>query len=426
VPRFLPPLLLALFFGLIAARCLGEPARAEAQEQIEGLVQGGELDRARQRLHEYLERYGEDDDRWFAARLHVRMAQPGRAIAVLWDDASIAADPATPRRFAELALYALGWSDARRTEPTVLEPLCLVALVEGGDPWAVARLREYASTLDLMHTTAYFFPAYLQATRPPMNVMVDAFRQRSDDDRFRTAAGLGAMRQEDYPGRADDLKRLEEVVGTTGWRGQLRIVWCSACLALGRSGEASALETLQAVRKRLEGSRRKQDQLDLQLVLAGLVAAGDWTADEPVAQTAFGDEPDPIALVWYLEALIHRYREGDARSEGRLVQMWEGPGAKFQDLRNRQSRAFLLQEKTPDDEATRIWVDRMLGQLESAQAPPIAHIIAASYRLRRKLPGAREAFLVRLRDLGNAIETGDPEAYSDAFLEALRALYLYG
>ena len=57
--RYLPPLLVLAVFVLVGVRCGLEPARAEDQGQIDGLIQGGDFATADQRLRLYLGRYQE-------------------------------------------------------------------------------------------------------------------------------------------------------------------------------------------------------------------------------------------------------------------------------------------------------------------------------------------------------------------------------
>jgi hypothetical protein len=412
----------------IGVRAAGRPARFEARERITGIVRGAQYVAGMERLAEYIERYERPDDHWFAARMYMRLAEPGRALAMIFGSQVIADAPDTAERFAKLALYTVGWEDAARTTATAHEPDVLIALVEGGDPWAVERLREQASTLDLITVTRYFYPAYSYPSRVPMDHIVAALRTRTDDERLRTAAALGALRAEPYPQRAADLRALIELVSNNSWRAQIRNVWCVSCLALGRCGDPEAIAALRKMEAHLEGSLRPRDQADLLLVRNGLVAAGEWTADESIAASVFGPEPDAMVTNWYLEALIHRYLAGDMRSELRLRQMWEGPGARLPGLRHRTASAFLLTKQPPSQEAQDTWVERMLDELEEPRASLVSRVLAKAYRLRRDMPGARAALLETMHEIAAGLGRGRAPAgeAANALVHALRALYLYG
>ncbi|MDA1194139.1 MAG: hypothetical protein O2894_03060 [Planctomycetota bacterium] len=424
--RFLPPLLLALVFGAIAVRMLLEPSRGEAREQISGLVQAGVFDEATQRLERYLARYDEDEDAWFATWVWFRSAQPERAIEQIWGHPSLPGKPDTARRFARTALYAIGWEDEARNDPTVLEPFCLLALAEGDDAWAAERLRRHARELDLMESTRYFFPAYRRATHRPMDLIVAEFRKRGDE-RFDTAAALGALQGKEDAAAAKDGARLLEVLADDRWRRTFRDVWCVAGLTLGRRGSSENLAALELAAAALDGSVNELDQQDRQLVLVGLLAAGRFDVHDEIAPAVYGDDGVMIVTVWYLEALIHRYLSGDARSEVWLRRMWEGPGSKYRGLRDRVARAFLLQDARPDEAAMEAWVGRMLTDLERPDAPPMEHVLARSFAQRAGLPDARERLLALLRDLAARFHPGDGAAaeLSEPFVECLRALYLY-
>lgn len=425
--RLLPPLLVALVLAVVGVRCALEPSRAEAREQIAGLVQGGVLDEASERLERYLTRYDDEADIWFATWVWFRVRQPHRAISQIWDHPTIPDQPDTARRFAETALYAVGWEDEARQDATLQEPFTLVALAEGENRWAEGRLRQHARGLDLMAATSYFFPAYRRATRGPMGMIAEEFRARGDE-RFEVAAAIGSMFGQDYPEVAADEALLLEVVGDDKWRRSFRDVWCVSALALGRRASPAGLAALEKAAAELEGSVNELDQQDQQLVYIGLLAAGRFEANEKIVSSVFTEDAVMTVTVWYLEALIHRYLQGDARSELWLRRMWEGPGRRYGGLRGRVARAFLLQDKVPDGDALDTWVGRMLHDLEDPQAPLISHVLARSFRLRKGLPDARAQLLELLKEIAERFRPGDAKVaeLSEPFIEGLRALYLYG
>ena len=425
--RYLPPLLLLAVFGTLVVRCAMDPYREQAQKQITGHLLGGERARATRELERYVERYTGIEDRWFASRVWFRLQRPDRGISTIWDDPALRAQEGTARRFALSALSALGWEDEARVDPTRMEPFALIILVEGHDAWAEERLREHAQTLELMGSTTYFFPAYRRATRHPMDLITSVYRARGDE-KFEVAAALGALGPEDYPEKQADLENLKRVIADPSWRRQFRDVWAVACVALGRSGDKDARAALDRVAAGLEGSAALRDQEDLLLVRNGQLAAGDWSIEPDQAAEMLQDAPPQMALVWYLEALIHRYRLGDMRTELRLRKVWEGPGKRVPPLRDRIARAFLLQDDLPSDAAQETWVGRMLGDLERPDASLMAHVLAAAWRLRKGVKDAKADLIEALQIAGRAFQDRPEDAVSLArpFLEALRALYLYG
>ncbi len=425
--RFLPPLLVLLVLGLVGVRWALEPSRAEARERIRGLVQGGVRDEATARLEAYLADGHDEDDAWFATWAWFRLLKPDRAMAQVWDHPALPARADTNVRFARTALEAIGWEDERREEATAREPFSLVALAERENDWAETRLRRHARELDLMASTSYFFPAYRRATRRPLRMIVEEYRKRGDV-RFEVAAAIGTLDGFEGPQAEADERNLRNVLSDDRWRRSIREVWCVSALALGRRATPGALATLEAAAQRLEGSVNEIDQQDLQLVYVGMLASGRFDLHDRIAPAVYGEQATRIVTVWYLEALIHRYLQGDERSEVWLRRMWEGPGARYGGLRARVARAFLLQESMPGPEAMDAWVGRMLADLERPDAPPTERVLAAAFRLRRGEAGARDGLVGMLRQIAEALAAGagaDREL-SEPFLEGLRALYLYG
>jgi hypothetical protein len=275
--------------------------------------------------------------------------------------------------------------------------------------------------------TAYYFPAYRATSTPPVERLVRAFRER-DDEKFAVAAALGGLLDPNDPHKAADVKVLVGVLRSDAWRRQFRDVWLVSALALGRSGTPEAIEALQAAQARFEGSNNERDKGDLEFVRNGLLAAGRFEVDPALAQAVFGPQPDLKLVAWYVEALIHRYRLGDARVELRMRQLWEGPGARFRALRARIARALLLQEQQPSEEAVKAFVGRMVRELEEPGGPMLGHVLGRAWRLRAGEPGARDGLLDVMRQAAQAFVTGekDAEELAEPFIEALRALYLYG
>ncbi len=425
--RLLPPILVASILALIGVRCAMEPHREEAKQRITGFIQSGELDKATGQLERYVGRYETIDDAWYAAQTWFRLRQPLRAIDAVWKDERIAAKKETPRRFAETALLTLGWSGPNRRDATPLEPFVLLPLVEGGAPWAVKRLEGYGATFDLMQVVPYFFPAYRHHSRKPLEVLIRAFRTRGEE-KFDVAAAMGALRAEDYPERAADIKVLRDVIASERWRLQFRDVWTVSALALGRSGEPEALESLAKAAAALEGSENERDQIDLPMLHVGMIAGGRFDVDPKLTRYTLGKESHLSVLTWYLEALLHRYKLGDMRSELRLRQIWEGPGKKLQGLRTRIAGAHLLREELPSDDAVKTFVGRMVKDMERPGAPLISRVLSRAWRLRSGEKGGLDGLLEVLRDGAKAIASGTSRGRDAAlpFIAALRALYLYG
>jgi len=425
--RFVPPLVVVAVLAVIGVRYALEPYRAEARELIAGRIQGGELERAADELSEYLKHYNTGDDRWFASRMWFRLRRPTEAIDAIWLDKAIAARPDTAHRFAEMALLTLGWSDAKREDATPLEPAALLTLTAGGNVWATEQLAERGRTLDLMQVVSYFFPAYRSSSRKPLDVLVHAFRTRTDE-KFAVAAALGALRVEDYPEKAADIALLRGVIAGDMWRKPYRDVWAVGALALGRSGDAGATQALEKAAARLRASTNDRDAHDLPMIEIGLLAAGHFDGDEHLASIALRERPEINVLLWYLEALIHRYRLHDTRSELRLRQIWEGPGVMFPGLRTRIAQAFLLREEGPSAKAVKTFVDRMVADLERPEGPLEGHMLARAWRLRAGVPGARDAVLEALRVAARGFSAGGNAGgdLTAPFLEGLRALYLHG
>ena len=425
--RFLPPLLLALVLAGIALRCAQEPHREELMARIDGLTQGGNLRRAGESLEDFRARYREADDRWYTAETWLRLLEPLRAIDTVWKDPELAAQPDAARRFAAAALMTIGWQSQERIDPTGLEPLVLLALVEGGNTWAEERLSKYGRELPLLGVTAYFFPAYRATSTAPLERLVRAFRERNDD-KFAVAAAMGGLLKPDYADKAGDVAVLVDVLKSDAWRRQFRDVWLVSALALGRSGAPEAIEALQAGAARFEGSTSERDRSDLEFARNGLLAAGRSEVDPALAAAIFAPEPDLKLMVWYVEALIHRYRLKDERVELRMRQLWEGPGARYRGIRWRIARALLLQEQPPSEEAVKVFVGRMLRELEEPGGPLLGHVLGHAWRLRAGEAGARQGLLDVMRQAAEAFASGEQgaEEAAEPFIEALRALYLYG
>ena len=425
--RFLPPLVVLLAFGLVAARCAQHPHRQEAQGQIAGMLEGGEYAAATEALDTYLARYDELEDHWFAAKSWFTMRRPDKAITQIWTHPTLPQAAGTAPRFAEMGLVAMGWTDSARNHATSLEPLALMALVDGGDPWAIQRLRDHARTLELRATTLYFFPAVRQSTRAPLQVLIDTYRTRNEE-KFDVAAALAALGPDPYPERAEDLALLRHVVADPKWRQQWLDVWAVSAVALGRSGDPDALRTLKEVEAGLEGASTARDRQALLLLRNGLIAAGEWDAYDGQLAAALAEDAAPMPTLWFLEALIHRYRVGDMRAEAGLVAYWTKLGIRFPNIRDRMARAFLLQDQPPSEEAVNEWVGGMVADLKRPDAPLMARVIARAWLLRQGADGAREKMIETLRTAGAAFQSdpGQLSKLAEPFIEALRALLLYG
>ncbi len=421
--RILPPLAILAILAFVAVRALSDPAREEMREQIDALVHdASQQKRVLARLESYQASFDNDDDRWYAARVYLQLRRPGRALDAIWPQRAGAMTSADTRRFGELALTTLGWTDASRGKPSPAGHRALVALTERPHPWADARLREIARTPD-MTAVPYFFHAIRQANERPVRIMVEEFRSRSAAQ-FKAMAAHTAMQAAPYPEREQDLAVLYEVLQSK--RREERPNWAAAAVALGRSEDPRGRELLDEYEKRLERSTSNQDRIDLALLYTARIAAGDWSRAAAVKARVFGDDFDPFVVAWYLEAVLDRYRADDPESPAALKEMFIN--RKSTELRARIVMKLLLSEEPmPLDTEEKVEaVGEILAWLK-LEGDPLGVAQVLAYELREKRPDALANLLQFLRQLEVLLQ--DSRRLSEvapAYMAGLRAMYLYG
>ena len=423
--RLLPPLVVLAVLAAVVVQCAMAPSRDMKRERVQGLIRSGDTRAALDLLEIYLDRFDDVEDRWFAAEAYFRALQPTKAIDVIWKDPELRADPQAQRRFAEIGLFALGWRDERRTERGIAEPPALLALVEGGNAWAEARLLEEARTLPLEGTTTYFFPAFRMATARPMEVIVKGYRMRADP-KLDVAAAMAELRPEPYPERAKDLQVVKAVVASSQWRTQRPEVWRVCCLALGRSEDPGGLDLLRRQERLLGRGRKDYEQIQRLEAMVGLMAAGVKGVKEQLDKEIQDESTAALIGTWYLEALIHRWRQGDQMARSEMLKIWNTKGSFFEELRHRVGMALLLQYELPDPNDPDI--QAMLKIMRDPEAPLLGRVLAEAYRLRRGEMEARDALLDVMREVAKAFlkaSNREKPVLSDAFLTGLRGLYLY-
>lgn len=428
-PHLPPALLLAALLAGVAWRTAARPSEPLSEDRIRGHVESEDPDRLLPALDRYLARFDAPHNRWFAAGVLLRLKEYARALEAVFGVEALAADPDTPQRFAREALYAIGWEDERRAVPTPFMPRCLVILAEGGDPWAVRALERVAGESELHAATLVYFPAFREAGRAPMRVIERAFRARGQEA-FLVAAALGALDHHEYPEREADIDRLIEVLGLERWRVHNRDVWGVAAFALGRSTAPRAIEALLEARRRVPDPASEDGALEHAILTNGLLAAGRMDEREVVERLVFRERPAPLLTSWYVDALLACFiRDGDEAARRSLRRVWEEQGPLMVEQRWRIARGLLLQEHRPDPAAP--WLPVMLADLEAPGAPLLSQALGAAWRLRKGEPGARERLVALLHEAargaqGEAAGVDERLAGARPFLEALRALWLYG
>ena len=422
--RFLPPLLVVALLGGLVARVAARPSRTPRQVQIASLVHGGNQAAAHAELTRYARDFDDQTDRWFVAEMRLRLGDIDGALDRVWGDASMRNDPATQRRFAIMALEVMGWADRDRAVETQDTPACLLALVEGGVPWAEDILRRKAATDTLIDATRYFFIAFRDTTSGPLRIILEEFRKR-DDPQFRVAVAMAAVR-DPKTRRPSDVDALRQVVASERWRTQHTDVWRSCAYALGQSGDAQGVEVLRKQLGTLTETEGRTVEDDKAFLRIGLFASGDWTQHEPLFERILDPEHyDRSIASWALQALLHLHHTGDPEARHIVGDVWALPGERFPGLRHTIVRSILLPEGDPDEKA--IPVAMVLRDLQDEGAPLISHVLARAYLLRRGQPDGQETVLAALRQAGKLLRVpgADPAVLHEAVREGLRALLLY-
>ena len=423
--RLLPPLLVLAFAAVLAARVAARPSRAPRQSHIASLVLGGNQPDARRALDRYQRDYADEDDRWFVAEMHMRLGELGHATDAVRQDLEGARQTEAVRRFAIVALSALGWEDRHRAQPTPDMPACLLALVEGRVPWADQILRHLAATDSMVEASGYFFRAFRDTTPRPLSIIVEAFRKRSEEP-FQIAAAMASARNEAWrqPG---DLAKLRKVVGAEGWRLQQPQVWRSCCYTLGQTRDPEGLTIL---RERLEALSKAEGPNvadDVAFLRIGLFVSGDWSQHDPLFERVLHAATfDPTIAMWASDALLHLHHQGDPEARHIIGDVWALPGKDHPGLRHSIARSILLRESAPDESAVPIAL--VLKTLQAPGAPLMSHMLARAYLLRRQQPDGLKAVLDGLRQAAQLlkVEGADPAVLHDAARAGLRAMLLFG
>ncbi len=435
VKRYLPPLLLLLLLAGVGLRVAMRPGCEEDRERIRDLLlDPTQHNQALLEIEAHLEGCSGVTDHWFAAEAYLRAGRYADALARVVQDPRLAGQPEGDKRFARIGLEVLGWKDVEREQPRgFAEVEALSTLVEGGVPWAEARLLEYARTRPLVDVTQFFFYASRYTSRRPLDVLMRGFRTHvtraeGDSRAIELAAAFTQMGPEPYPERQADLALLFDAFARL--RRSNKDAWVASALALGKSGEPRAVEALRATVKKLDGTTAPSQQRDLVLARCGLLAAGDWTQHAALKPVIEDQTPHPFLTAWYLEALLHRYLVRDPQARVPLGDVWLFLGQRDKRARFRMAVALLLQEAPPPvaTPKERAPIEKMVKDLLASQNSPRSRVAGLSYLMRIGDPGAREKLLGMLSIIADAWEA-DPKAMASelrsAFILALRALLLY-
>jgi hypothetical protein len=405
----------------VILRVSSEPHRDEARRAIEARWEDpraseflpAEIDR-------YQHAYASDEDKWFAAHAWLRLRDPEKAIKAAFGRVEDDVSAEDARRFGEMALRVLGWDDEARTQPSDAYAPAVLALVEGEDASARKELAERSLVLPLERLSSVLYSAMRRTSRPILDLMVHAFRERGEKQ-FLVAAAIASMGPDAYPERAADVALLTEIaVGT--WRTTFNPTWAQACVALGFSEDPGGAAALREVATALQASANSRDARDLGVVRLGLLAAGDWAVEEEIVQAAFsGGQPDVRLATWYLEIVLQRHRRGDPRAKIQALWSRTSPGGI---LRERLAQDILLQAEKPHPD---IPVDDVLHDLLLPEGSPRERIVGHSFRVRRGDEGARRDLLRVLLEMVQDAKR-DPARKTQAlilFVGGARALYLY-
>lgn len=432
--RILAPLLVLALVGLVALRWMADPRRDRERTWIAGswdlaLQRPDVKERLTGRLEGHLERYGDEaGTRWFAARAWMKIGEVGRAIDAVWTSPDLAAAPGTAHRFGSLLLRVLGFvDDARLRQPRTGAAMATLVLAEGGDEEAAAWLDEFARARIQGGYLSELYGTFLYSTRSETLRVADGLRARGEPIADVIAALL-AVGPEPYPERGDDMARLEEIVLRDADRRQQRVVWATACVALGRSEDARALVVLEGLHARLSRSKDPLERDDAAVVAAGLLAGGRWSMRGDLSPYLGSRSLEADVRLWYAEAVQHRLARGDPQARAAWVGIWQSllthPDSR---LAERVATAFLLRDAQPPPQIPLDWV---LGPLEDEDAPITMHAIAGAWRYRNAEPAGRDTLLRVLRQLEEGGWKGDDLLLRDPLwispiLTVCRALTLY-
>lgn len=330
--RFLPPLVVALLLGFVVWRVARDDPRVAEREALEVHWTGtpGDPEAGRRALEAhraYVERFGHRaEDRWFAARSLLRSGVRAEALQIVWDDPALRRETGTGRRLAGLLLRTMGWADDEAlTKPRDPHDTLLPILVDGGAEDARALLMERFETQPWPTLPSLFLAIQMFGGEGSREAAIEALRARGDAEGDLGAAIL-ATRPEPYAERERDGEVLRDFVSRP-IEEERRLLWSMACRALGRLEDPEALATLEAVRARiLEGDPEPIDQMDAAMASIGMVTGGRWDAKEAAGPHVDPAEAAPEFADAWLQAVLHRWRRGDAQALEEIRTWWQAPG----------------------------------------------------------------------------------------------------
>lgn len=439
VKRYLPPLVILLIVAAIVVQILRRPGCDAQQERIRGML----ADRSRgaetmAEIDRYRDSCSGTDHRWFSTEATLRVGRWKLALDRAFGEGGHGNTPGGTSRFGRIGLEMLGWRDAEHELPEVVgEVPSLAALVEAGEPWAREMLLERAQTSPLEGTRQLLFHCSRFATAPPLRLVVQGFRENTvargmEREAMLLAAAFTAMGKAPYPEREADMERLLDAVkGLGSMRTGNLDAWAACTLALGRSEDPRATAALTKVAKRLEGSIQKGDKQVLDLVRCALLASGDWEQFKALKPVVQDQRPHDFLLAWYLEALLHRFAEGDDEARFPLGEVWLELGPEDDLIRLRIAFALLLPEQVPamDTVQQRGPILKMVQDLLLMKNTPLGRVLGLAFLLRVGEPEARGRLIDVLGQIAEAWELDpsgrDPEM-RPAWIAGMRALTLYG
>ncbi len=434
--RWLPPLLVLLVLGFVVWRVQGDPRRDADRKNLERLAGSafGNPEGVQQfvaSVEDYLGRYGDRaEDRWYAARLLLHSHLAGPAIDTVWRDPGLRRDlPDATRRLGRLLLLDVAFDDPvhmERPQPPISDVVTSV-LADGGDPQALERFDTLSGDNPLPRWASLYFTTWFFGSQALQRRMLDELRAKQDLEADLAAARL-QMGPDPYPERDADLGRLKEEVESDA-RQKRRPDWAISCLALGRSEDAGALDALEGVVNELAKSSAPNDRADAAMASIGLVAGGRWAAEARVLPQIPFERPVDMLLLWYLDAVVHRYRRGDSEAFSRIETWWK-KGARGGPLSARPRLAIqlcLVGPAPPQDGP----VAKLVEDLAAPDVSAEERVLRDAVGLRWGEAGSADRLVTYLKDTLGSIEPRQDPGFKDPLpysplLQAERALYLYG
>lgn len=442
--RYLPPLVLAALLAFVLLRACERPSREAARARIERQWDAS-TDQARNELSidadRYLEQFQAEDDRLFAAKAQLRARYVDKAVLARFGDLDKPVSGAAARGFAQEALDTLAWDDAARTRPSMVNDICLLALVESGDPDAQERLLGWLTQAPLGELYGLIRrggglqePRVRQALargcrERAAHSRVQGLREEADD--WDLIGSILALRAEEYAEREADVDRLLRTLDER-FRAEYPPRWTMGMIALGGSSHPRAMTRLREQADALAQGSTTIDLRDLALVSMALLAGDDWERAEVVRQV-FDSRTDGSQLVraFLPDILADLWNRGNDRALEVIADLWEGPAAEDAGMRVQLARALLFRTRPPSG---RLTPERLVAALQRPDAPAPHVVVALGYRMKSGDAAARQEIL-RLLTTGTAQHAVDgaekvsPEASArraaTATVTALRMLLIY-